>query len=559
MPQSRISTAITRKLLIGAAAFALGTVTMTFAATAALPSLTPAAAPTSEGAKVLEQDQKGLDLLAQADESLLIVADKELKLQRLVDRLAELTLQIKSNNLAIAGLNKLQPTNTLAALDKASAAAKGAGDTPWVPGEQANIPSLTLAQKMAADIQAQIQKLTADRADMEKKRDIAAAQAQTLSRQAETMTGRQGLAVYTQAASVRKTMADLMAQMDDADAKLMLLQQDLSLAQAQAKQVEEAINRIAELSKQTNAGWDSIQKQMQAYTALSQTIAQGSGTQPAANIPPVTVAAAVDQMDALAKEIATERQKADGLLSSAASQFGQTEASAKRLSQEYSTNLQNRRESAQAAAWTAGADTFNPAGPRFQKAQTELRQAQMWAAAYYSAAARAATLKDLRTALDEAKLTLEKVTGDLVSAPEGDKNAAVEKARPLFDSAETDLGAAANGNSPVKDAARITQVIEEYAYGLLLRATQNTELANTQFEKARTSAGDLASSNVNLPPLPAELGVKTSSGAGPTTAPAEGAPAPTTAPAEGGTAPTSAPAEGTISAPATAPATQPAQ
>ena len=169
MPHARISTAFTRKMILGAAVSIVSA--MTLPSLAALPGMPQA--PASEGSKVLDMDQKGLDLLSQADESLLSVADKEVKLQRLVDRLNELTLQIKSNNIAIAGLAKLQPASTLAALDKASAAAKGAGDTPWVPGEQANIPSLALAQKMIADIQGQIQKVTADKTDMEKKREIA--------------------------------------------------------------------------------------------------------------------------------------------------------------------------------------------------------------------------------------------------------------------------------------------------------------------------------------------------------------------------------------------------
>jgi hypothetical protein len=542
MPHARISTAFTRKLILGATVLGLGAMNMP--ALAALPGIP--AAPTSEGTKVLDMDQKGMDLLGQADESLLKLADKEVQLQRLVDRLNQLTLQVKSNNVAIAGLAKLQPANTLATLDKASAAAKGAGDAPWVPGEQASIPSLALTQKMIADIQGQIQKVTDDKTGMEKKRDIAAAQAETLGRQAETMTGRQGLAVYTQASSVRKTMADLTTQIEDADARLMLLQQDLSVAQAQAKEVEAAINRIAELSKQTNAGWDSIQKQIQAYTALSQTITQGSGAQPNGNVPPVTIAAAVDQILALAKEISDERQKADSLLSSAASQFGTTEKSAGTLFRDFGDNASKRRESAQVAAWNAGADTFNPAGFKFQKALAELGLAQLWAAACDSAAARSAAMKDLKAALDEAKLTLEKVNNDTVSAPEGEKNAAVQAARPLFETADSDLQASASGNS--KDAAKITQILEQYSYGLLLRATLNTDLATTQIEKARTSAGDLAQSNVVLPPLPAEISPKGAGGAGPTTAPSEG-----------GTAPTSAPAEGTTAAPTTAPATQPAQ
>ena len=67
----------------------------------------------------------------------------------------------------------------------------------------------------------------------------------------------------SKAADLRKKAADLSTQMDDIDAKLMLFQQDLQVHQAQQKQLTEAIGRLDEAVKQTNGGWDTIQKQIQ--------------------------------------------------------------------------------------------------------------------------------------------------------------------------------------------------------------------------------------------------------------------------------------------------------
>jgi hypothetical protein len=498
-----------------------------------------------DGAKIHELSENANGELVKANLSLKQVADNQILLQRDIQRLQELTNQIKSNNQAIAALQKHQPTSALAALDKAAAGAKGAGDQPWFAGEDAPVPSLAMVEKTVADLQQQTQKSQSEKADLEKQRADAIAEAEKLSHQADSLSGKQGLVVYTQSASQRKTAADLSAQIDTVDAKLMLLGHDMQLATAQQKQIEAAVSQLGELSKQANSGWESIQKQMQAYTGLSRNVLQGGAsapsTQPAADFPANSVTDAVDRLNALSESIAKARSDAEAHLTAALSSYTQAATATRTLSKSYADDLRERPGAAQAAAWGASLEVFSVAGVMLEKAQIDLEQAQLQAAAAYEAAARGAVLKDLNAALEEAKLSLPSVSSNTVTAPEGDKNAAVEKARAAFDAAEKDIDAALTGTGPSRDTAKLAKIYQRYSYALLLRFIQNTDLATQKLEEARTGVTELSNGaaggagSAAATSFPAEItpaGAKAAEGSGPATAPStDAAAAPATQPA----------------------------
>lgn len=495
-------------------------------AAAALPALGagPAASvSSSDEAKVFQQKETGYKEIAAADQSFAKIAESQVAIQRLVGRINALTRQIAANNQAIAGLNKLNPTKALEVQAKALAAAKS-GATAWFPSDNdvAAVPSLAMAQKKVADVQQEISAKQSARGDLEKQRGTASTQAQQLFQQADGLNGQQGLDVYTQACAQRKSAADLTAQMEDIDAKLALLQKDLSLAQARQKQAESAVARIEELTKATNDGWAATQKQIESYTAMSTALLNGSGAATQPSGPPASVADALAALNAEVTAVAANRTTADTHLTAASSAFSQAANASRSIGQGYKALKGEHPLSAEMPAWDASLTVFEVGGPSLLKAQAELRKAQMYADAAYEAAARGSSLKDLKAALDEAKLTHNLVTNNTVSVPEGEKTEAVLKARTEFDNAAKDLDAAissSTGNG--QDAAKLTKAVEEYSYGVLLRTIQDDK-SSEHLSNARDLVGQV---KMALPPLPAEMSPK----AEPSGAPAGAAAAPTSA------------------------------
>ena len=113
----------------------------------------------SDTTQALTQSKNGITALEKADKEIASLEETQLQVRRVIDRLSNLTLQIKSNNLAVAGLQKMKPDRALAELAKASSAAKGNGDAAWYPGEDAPVPSLAMAEKRVTELQQQIQQL----------------------------------------------------------------------------------------------------------------------------------------------------------------------------------------------------------------------------------------------------------------------------------------------------------------------------------------------------------------------------------------------------------------
>ena len=290
--------------------------------------------------------------------------------------------------------------------------------------------------------------------------------------------------------------------MEDIDAKLVLLQKDLSLAEARQKQAESAVTRIEDLAKATNDGWAATQKQIESYTAMSTALLNGNGpaTQPSG--PPASVADALTALNAEMTAIAAARKTAETHLTAASSAFSQAATASRSIGQGYKALKGEHPLSAEMPAWDAALTIFDVGGPSLLKAQAELRKAQMYADAAYEAAARGSSLKDLKAALDEAKLTHDLVTSTTVSVPEGEKTDAVLKARTEFDNAAKDLDAAissSTGNG--QDAAKLTKAVEEYSYGVLLRAIQDDK-STEHLSNARDLVGQI---KMPLPPLPAEM------------------------------------------------------
>jgi hypothetical protein len=542
---------------------------------AAMPGASPASS-VSDVQQVLKHDENGMSEMSAADKAIGKLETTEFQIRQVVDRLSSLSSQIKANNLAIAGLAKLQPTKSLDNLSKVSGAAKGDGSNPWIAGEPAPVPSLALVQKNIDDIQQRIKDQQSKRAEFEKQRTDLLQQAQKLNQQSEAASGKDALDLYNKGADLRKKAADLSGQIEDADSKVMLEQQDLQVAQAQQKELNSALTRLDEAVKQANAGWETIQKQAQAYTQISQAIAGTGGaaaptTEPSSTTEmPTTISAGIARLTDLVKEASDLRGEADRHLTNAINEFAQAATGSRTISQQYSGYLTAHPQAAEQPAWQLMTMIFNVAQPTLDKGEAELRRAQLQSGAAYTLAAQQAMIKDLGAALGDAKITVAGMPENPDKAYEGDLTQAKQLAREAFNSADSDLSSASNGTGGSRSApgstfqsnVKVTRAIELYAQSLLLKSIGDADSAGKALEQAKGIISEQQEISVLLPaeiqppkekepaggnggPTTAPSGAETGNG-GPTTAPSGEAtgtgasPTPATQP-RGGT-PTTAPA-----------------
>ena len=533
---------------------------------AAMPGASPASS-VSDVQQVLKHDETGMSEMSAADKAIGKLETTEFQIRQVVDRLSSLTSQIKANNLAIAGLAKLQPTKSLDNLSKISGAAKGDGSNPWMPGEAAPVPSLALVQKNIDDIQQRIKDQQSKRAEFEKQRADLLQQAQKLNQQSEAASGKDALDLYNKGADLRKKAADLSGQIEDADSKVMLEQQDLQVAQAQQKELNGALTRLDEAVKQANAGWETIQKQAQAYTQISQAIAGTGGaaaptTEPSGTTEmPTTISAGIARLTDLVKEASDLRSQADGNLTTAISEFDRAATGSRTISQQYSGYLTAHPQAAEQPAWQLMTIIFNVAQPSLDKGEAELRRAQLQSSAAYTLAAQQAMIKDLASALGDAKITVAGMPENPDKAYESDLTQAKQLAREAFTAADSDLSSASNGTGGSRSApgstfqsnVKVTRAIELYAQSLLLKSIGDADSAAKALDQAKGIISEQQEFSVLLP---AELTPPKEK------EPAGGNGAPTTAPSGGeatGTGATTSPTPATEpsgGAPTTAPAGQ---
>ena len=525
-----------------------------------MPGASPASS-VSDVQQVLKHDENGMSEMSAADKAIGKLETTEFQIRQVVDRLSSLSSQIKANNLAIAGLAKLQPTKSLDNLSKVSGAAKGDGTNPWIAGEPAPVPSLALVQKNIDDIQQRIKDQQSKRAEFEKQRTDLLQQAQKLNQQSESASGKDALDLYNKGADLRKKAADLSGQIEDVDSKVMLEQQDLQVAQAQQKELNGALTRLEDAVKQANAGWETIQKQAQAYTQISQAIAGTGGaaaptTEPSSTTEmPTTISAGIARLTDLVKEASDLRGEADRHLTNAINEFAQAATGSRTISQQYSGYLTAHPQAAEQPAWQLMTMIFNVAQPTLDKGEAELRRAQLQSGAAYTLAAQQAMIKDLASALGDAKITVAGMPENPDKAYEGDLTQAKQLAREAFNSADSDLSSASNGTGGSRSApgstfqsnVKVTRAIELYAQSLLLKSIGDADSAGKALEQAKGIISEQQEISVLLPAeIQPPKEKEPAGGNGPTTAPSgaetgNGATATPATQPSGGT-PTTAPA-----------------
>lgn len=501
--------------------------------------------------------------LSAADEVFQRIDAQELRLERLLGNLNALVGQVRENDQTVAGLNAKIDKTKLAAtsIDQGAAAAREGTAGVWFASDVAPIPALSAVEKSVADLTQQSEALKAKQADFEKQKTDAIQQAEQLTAKSEGASGKESVDLFTQAANLRKTSADLGAQSAETADKLAAVERELSVAKAEQTQLQAALMRFSDVSKQVASTSADLQNRIEEMTARSKAIVDGDAAAAPSKsagdeAPAGSITAASDRIEQVSQDLAKLRADANGYLDKAESEF----SSAAKLDHEIQTefnklvNNADLRTSQQRLAWQWMLDVHNDSNTDLDLAAVQQRYARLNADhAYYSAALLAsdtAAANAIKAAGLNAPKSLDVADlADTVKSATASASDAFKKAEDLLDAAIGHTGS--DMLKTLSNAANVDKMIEQYDRWAFARAMGDKE-AGTYLQASKDLEAQLSAiEGLALPtPLPDEIAppVTASTPATPTPAtPASGAP--TTAPAA------EAPeAPGATTAPATAPA-----
>ena len=177
------------------------------------------------------------------------------EIAQLVYEINRLGQQIGETNGMVTAYKALEPVETRKQVQAEIAAATGGGEKAvWVGKPPVEVPTLSAVKQRVAEKQDAVAKQEQRIESLQAQHKQLATSAGQAAQKAESLTGQQGLQQFKQAADLRKQAADLLNQLEVAKAKLVPLQRDLALAQAQEGAVTKAVGQLQAIGKQVEAG-----------------------------------------------------------------------------------------------------------------------------------------------------------------------------------------------------------------------------------------------------------------------------------------------------------------
>jgi hypothetical protein len=436
-------------------------------------------------------------------------------------RMDTLSTLINGIGQGVADDLKFQPTVAQQTVSDQITAVQGAADKPvWQPHGTAPIPSLAAINAKITSLSNDIDNLKAQRKQLADEQAAAASKAADLTDQGDKAKGQAAVDLYTQAADSRKTANDKGAQIELIDGQLLPMQQQLTLAQKEATDLNAVVAAMQKTNSDMSGAWDKTQAAIDAQKARARDLVDGSGG-------------------------AGSRQPKDlkGLRTSAVDHLGKAKTaltSAVRLAEAIQKTYRDQKQSMPDAiqanskngAWTNMIDLYNPGRLNLSLANVEGSLADLYQGAASDAADQAKTVDQLTKALGTAQLPVPDALTSMNFGKEQKDNAAL--AELAFKAAEVALGnASMMGSTELTRAdavaAQAAKVLEMYDHGQFELAQGDQATGETLIADAKKQLAAYQQSNGEMPEvLPAAL-----------------------MPQQPGTAP------GGESAPATSPATQP--
>jgi len=458
--------------------------------------------------RALAKSAQGHAELSAAHEAFAAADAKAVEAQRYIDHIGRMTVQLQRSNLLVDALRKLDPAAAKSEIANQVATARGDGDKPWVPGDEAPLVSLATAKQKATELQGEIDKRTAEIQQLQADRQAAIDAARELTNQSATQKGSQSVETYKQASARRKEAADLQGQIDQVTATLLPLRQDLELYQGQSQIIEQAIATLEEKARQIDAGWADVQKQAQGVTDINRRLLElDAGNKTAIG----AVATDAGKLAAALEEYNKLVETADGRLNNAVKLFDDATKAAEQSFREAGTKVTAEKTSQSAAvpAWKALQETVAPQQFKLAKGQAQHLLGVLWGGKATLLASREAAVAALTPVLATAGLKppREFDAGDVATAAKE----AADKANAAFASATETLTDVAGGAAPgatakaAQASATVARMLALNAWAAFNAATGDAAAAQAHQQDARAARDEAVALNVSLPALPPSL------------------------------------------------------
>lgn len=190
------------------------------------------------------------------------VTQQQLAVSEKLWQIGEMTATAQRVAMSAKSLSKYKPDAALAEVDKTVTAVRGDGQQGWTLADDVTLPTVKTAQAKINELKDKIAEIQRTLAGLKQKHDEAAAKVLQFQEQSNDAKGEEAVTLFKQAAEARKQANGLAIQVDQAQASLVPLQQDLAVAEAQSQQSAQTLDVFAGQRDAIEKGWRGVAAQI---------------------------------------------------------------------------------------------------------------------------------------------------------------------------------------------------------------------------------------------------------------------------------------------------------
>jgi len=463
---------------------------------AAQSNASPMAQARSNGMLAQVEMQMANDLLPRID-------DGEVRMSQLITQIRQLGESISTANALIAGYRKYDPEDVKhAAATQQAAAAGDANNAEWIKNAAGNgakgLPTLSAVNQEISRLEGELTKAQDELKDLTSKRADFLKEADAVEQQSRDKAPKEGLELYKRAAELRKKATDVRIAMDKIQNRIVPLQGDLAVANAQKQVLTEAVAQFEEQSQQAAKSAAEIAQRSQEQQKVSQSVAEGPGQ---------TITTKAAELAELDKKVKADRDAAIELFTSAIGHFGQAYNGATQLELTLGSRQNDLPSDSPEATAVKGLKTlYGPQVYRVDKAIASQALAMLLAreTAVYKHWDDVA--KVVKAAVDQAGLKAPPALTDGEAQRQYAK-AKTDADQAFHDAHEAcqDIVAASNVSDTDRASAKRSDIFTLYSWSQFQRENGEKSAADTNLTAAKEGVKSAKDDNLSLPALPAGL------------------------------------------------------
>ena len=438
------------------------------------------------------------------------LTEAQITISQLLSRIDRLTGSVRELVDSGKSLNSFDPKDSLATIDTTIKAVNGQADAPsWSPTDmQAVIPTLQASTAAAMKLKDGIAEIQRHLGELKQKREASAADADRLANESKAATGQKSVDLFRDSANAKKQASDLDVQIEQAQASLVPLQQDLSMADDQARLATGMIAAMTDQGVLLNKSWRGIQAQIEVRKGFALDV-YGRGTRNK-DKDDGSILAKSQQLAELLGEQEKQTQAFQTPMESAVKLATESASAAKKAWEAVQT-LQRSGASpnkATADAWKLTQTAIDPSGARLNQGMMQLSAARRQAmlASEYSIRIRTAHSVNATAAL----LGQKAPEGFDAAALKATQDELIKDAQAKLASAADTIGTVADAlptiaSQDTKDAATVGRMLALHAEASLASDIGDNQAAKQYLDEAKALRDPLREKGFRLPSLPDAL------------------------------------------------------